>query len=55
MGGLFRGALGATIGLSWGLGGGGWGVGGVPATEAYDLLPACEGGGENCSVLGAWC
>ena len=55
MGGLFRGAVGAIVGLSWGLGGGGWRVGGVSATEAYDLLPACEGGGENCSVLGAWC
>ena len=55
MGGPFRVAVGAVMGLLWGLGGGGWKVGGVPATEAYDLLPACESGGENCSVLGAWC
>ena len=51
MGGLFCGAVGAIAGLSWGLGGGSWRVGGVPATEAYDPLPACEGGGENCSFF----
>ena len=55
MGGPFRVAVGAVVGLSWGLGGGFWKVGGVPATEVYDLLPACESGGENCSVLRAWC
>ena len=32
MGGLFRGAVGAIAGLSWGLGGGSWRVSGVPAT-----------------------
>ena len=51
MGGLLCGAMGAITGLSWGLGGGSWRVGGVPATEAYDPLPACGGGGKNCSFF----